>query len=127
MLRRHQSLCFALGLPRPTALDLDHQRPAQEGANQNQQAQDGDALKSGLQGHGAYDVGRHQDFQAQQQGFAEANLELPVLLLVLRADGGLEELVSHGVKDGPHGQDLDGQSGIFDLFEDAVPGAAGGD
>ena len=64
MLHRHWSPCFGLWLPRPAALDLDHQRPAQEGANQNQKAQDGDALQSSLQGHGTHNIGRDQDLQA---------------------------------------------------------------
>ena len=81
-------LRFALGLPRPAALYLDHQRPAQEGADEHQQAQDSDALQGSIQRHRAYDVCRYQGFQTQKQSPAQANLELCVESLVFRAKSG---------------------------------------
>src|SRR4029450_12542699 len=57
--------------PRPTTIDLDLQREAQECPDQHDQPQDGDVLQRGLHGDGPDDVGRDQELQPQQNAAPE--------------------------------------------------------
>ncbi len=64
-------------LPRPVTFDLDLQGHAQNGADQDDDRQHGDVFESRRHDHGADDVARHQEFQAEHDRAAEVLPEAP--------------------------------------------------
>src|SRR5262249_38291174 len=60
-----------LALPRPSAFDLQHQRPAQEGAHQHQAGEQCQALKIQFECDGLDDIGSDQHFEPEQQRAAD--------------------------------------------------------
>src|SRR5262249_39261310 len=69
----------AAGLPRPTAGQLDLQRPAQEGPDQHDDGEYCHAGEGGLGGDSADDVAGYQQLQAEQDCPAELLAETAVI------------------------------------------------
>src|SRR5262249_50149404 len=63
-----------LALPGPLALDLEHERPAQEGAHQHQAGQQRETLKIQFKCDRLDDIGRDQHLEPEQQRAADADL-----------------------------------------------------
>src|SRR5215510_10510116 len=63
-----------LASPRPLALDLEHERPAQEGTHQHQAGQQGQAPEVQLERDRLDDVGGDQHLKAKQQRAAYSDL-----------------------------------------------------
>jgi hypothetical protein len=55
-------------LPWPAMLHLEMQGKAEEGADENDQPKDDDAVKSWVDDHGVDDVPRDKEFEPQQNG-----------------------------------------------------------
>jgi hypothetical protein len=64
----------------PTTLNLEYQRPTQEGSHQNQSGEKAEAGVGKLDGDGFDDVGSNQNFETQQQ-----RLAYPYLILIIMA------------------------------------------
>ena len=69
--------------PRPTPLDLKHQRPTQESSYQNQPGEKAKASESKLDRYGFHYIGSDQDFEAKQQRSTDTYFILIVMPLCL--------------------------------------------
>src|SRR5690606_29115240 len=67
-------------LPRPAPLQLDLEGEAQEGPDQDDQPEEGDAFERQGDGHGADDVGGDEELEAEEDGatdpLAEPDVDL---------------------------------------------------
>ena len=70
------------------------------------------------------DVGRHQDLQTEQQGLAQADLELMVEIILPSMEDKANEVARQrrhdGEDDDGHRQHLDEDRGAFDPLEDGT-------
>lgn len=67
-----------MAAPWPSAFNFQHQRPAQEGADQDEAGENTETGEGRLQRHGLDDVRGDQDFEPKQQSAADAHAILVV-------------------------------------------------
>jgi hypothetical protein len=78
--------------PGYSSFDLDDERPTQKRSDRDQDAENGDILERRLEGRRAYDIGRHEHLEPEQQGVPKSYAEMLVCLTVIEHITGGEVL-----------------------------------
>jgi hypothetical protein len=71
---------FRLGLllPRPSVVDLNNYRPAEESPDQNEQSENRDAFEGWVKRYGSHDIRRDEDLQPDEQRASKVFSILPI-------------------------------------------------